>query len=159
HRGDRLLHLDFQSGADPALPSRTLRYNVLLYEQNGLPVESRVVLLRRQADRSDLTGQVSYVTADGRPILDFRFEGVRLWQRAAEEFLSGGLGFAPVAPLGALPEGANETEAIAAIVNRLSERIRQEAPKPEAGKLLTASYILTGLRVPQNVVTQLFARV
>src|SRR5262249_52862171 len=52
----------------------------------------------------------------------------------------------------------NETEAIAAIVNRLSERIRQEAPKPEAGKLLTASYILTGLRVPQNVVTQLFAR-
>src|SRR5207253_7203077 len=101
---DRLLHLDFQTGADAALPRRTLRYNVLLYEQFGLPVESFIILLRRRADRSDLTGHVQYAGADGSPILDFRFTVVRVWQRPCEEFLNGGLGLAPLATLGALPE-------------------------------------------------------
>jgi predicted transposase YdaD len=155
-RDDRLLHLDFQTGADATLPRRTLRYTVLLHEQFGLPVESFIVLLRRQADRSDLTGQVRYAAADGRPILEFRFELLRVWQRPAEEFLGGGLGLTPLATLGALPEGADETEAIAAVINRLAERITREAPRPEAVKLLTDAYILTGLRIPSNVATQLF---
>src|SRR5262245_25252402 len=58
--GDTLLHVDFQSGPDPALPGRVLRYNALLYEQYELPVHSMVVLLRPRADRSDLTGDVRY---------------------------------------------------------------------------------------------------
>jgi hypothetical protein len=58
--GDVLVHLDFQSGPDPDLPRRLLLYNVLLHDRYRLPVHSLVVLLRPRANRSDLTGQVSY---------------------------------------------------------------------------------------------------
>ncbi len=42
------------------------------------------------------------------------------------------------------------------IVNRMEQRITQEVPRPEAARLLTASYILTGLRVPSALVDHLF---
>src|SRR5438270_180394 len=45
HCGDSLLHLDFQSGPDPALQPRVLLYNALLHREYGLPVHSLIVLL------------------------------------------------------------------------------------------------------------------
>jgi predicted transposase YdaD len=155
-RDDRLFHLDTQTGPDADLPRRILRYNVLLHERFNLPVESFVVLLRRRADRGDLTGRVHYENAEGRPILDFQFEVLRLWERPCAEFLSGGLGIVPLATLGALPVDTAEETALEAVVNRLTQRIMEEAPRPEAARLLTASYILTGLRVPPAIVDHLF---
>ncbi len=155
-RDDRLFHLDAQTGPDPELPRRVLRYNVLLHERFGLPVESFVVLLRRRADRGDLTGRVHYEDADGRTILDFRFEVLRLWERPCADFLSGGLGMVPLATLGALPGDTAEETALEAVVNRMTQRITDEAPRPEAARLLTASYILTGLRVPPDILQHLF---
>lgn len=38
--GASLMHLDFQSGPDSALPCRVLLYNVLLFDAYGLPVHS-----------------------------------------------------------------------------------------------------------------------
>jgi len=155
-RTDRLLHVDFQTGPDPALPRRMLLYNALLHERFERPVEGFAVLLRRRADRSDLTGEVRYTAADGNLVLHFRFTVLRVWQRPCTEFLSGGLGLVPLAVLGELPAGAEEETALAAVVRQLEERITREAPRPEAVKLLTASYILTGLRVPRTIANDLF---
>src|SRR5262245_48667876 len=59
--GDRgLIHIDFQSGPDAALPRRLLLYNALLHEAYGLPVHTAVVLLRPQAGGASLRGTVSY---------------------------------------------------------------------------------------------------
>jgi hypothetical protein len=156
HLGERLLHLDFQSGQDARLPSRVLRYNVLLYDQYGLPVESTVVLLCRKADRRDLTGEVGYAAADGRPVLNFRFEVLRLWQRPAEGLLSGGVGLVPLAVLGALPEGGDEADALRGVIERVVQRLTSELPQPQARQLVTAAYYLTGLRVPRNEATRMF---
>jgi predicted transposase YdaD len=155
--GDRgLLHLDFQSGPDPALARRLLLYNVLLHEAYGLPVHTAVVLLRPQAGGAGLRGTVSYQMVPRRGRLAFRFEVVRLWQRPVEELLVGGLGLVPLAPLGRLPAGERAPAGLTSVVERLVERVTREATPADAAGLLSAAYILVGLRLPKAQGTELF---
>ena len=155
--GDRgILHLDFQSGPDPALPRRMLLYNALLHEAYGVPVHTAVVLLRPAAARAGLRGAVGYRMVPRRGRLDFRFELIRLWQRPAEELLAGGLGVVPLAALGKLPAGVRATAGLAGVVERLVDRVIREAAPDEAAGLLSAAFILIGLRVPRPVGTELF---
>src|SRR5438270_606185 len=155
--GDRgIFHLDFQSGPDPALPRRMLLYNALLHEAYGLPVHTAVVLLRPAAARAGLRGAVSYRMVPRRGRLDFRFEIIRLWQRPAEELLTGGLGMVPLATLGKLPAGVRPPAALAGVVERLVERVVREAGPGEGPELLIATLILTGLRVPKPKLAELF---
>jgi predicted transposase YdaD len=154
--GDDLLHLDLQSGPDPNLPRRVLLYNVLLHERYGLPVHSVVVLLRPRADRSDLTGEVSYQARPGRGGLNFRCEVVRVWQQPVETLLAGGPGIIPLAPLGRLPDGVSAEEALPGVIERLAQRVVQVATPEEVGTLLTAAFVLTGMRLSRELVIRLF---
>jgi predicted transposase YdaD len=149
--GDRgLLHLDFQSGPDAALPRRLLLYNALLHEAYALPVHTAVVLLRSGTGHAKLRGTVGYQLVPRRGRMAFRFEVVRLWLRPAEELLAGGLGVVPLASLGQLPGGARPPKGLAGVVERLVERITREAPSNVAPELLTAAVILAGLRVKKR---------
>jgi predicted transposase YdaD len=150
-----IVHIDFQSGPDPALPRRMLLYNALLHEAYAVPVHTVVVLLRPKAG-AGLRGTVNYQLVPRRGRLAFRFEVVRVWQRPAEEWLTGELGLVPLAPLGRLPAGTRPATELRGVVDRLLDRIRHEAPPSEVAAYEAASYILTGLRVPQSVVTDLF---
>jgi predicted transposase YdaD len=154
--GDTLLHLDFQTGPDPELPRRILLYNGLLHHRYGVPVHSLVVLLRPKADRSDLTDRLTYEAWPGRGGMDFRFEVVRVWQHPMEAFLTGPLGTLPLAPLGQVPEGTSLDQALPGTINRLVERIEREVPRQETPDLLTAAFVLTGMRVARDRLLQLF---
>jgi predicted transposase YdaD len=156
HMGDALLHLDFQSGPDSALPRRVLLYNVLLYDGYQLPVHSVVILLRPRADRKDLTDTVNYAARPGRGGLDFRFEIIRLWQVPAEQLLASGLGTLPLAVLGQMPEGRSVEEALPEVIARLVQRIEAEASAEQAPILLTSSFVLMGLRLSRERALELF---
>jgi hypothetical protein len=58
--------------------------------------------------------------------------------------------------LGALPEGVPLTNALAQVAQRLIERLEREAPPERVRKLLTAAFLLTGLRVKRDVARQVF---
>ncbi len=148
--------LDFQSGRDPGLSRRVLVYNVPLHQRVRLPVHSVAVLLRRAADDSGLDGTVRYEAQPGRGGLDFRFEVVRLWEKPADELLRGAVGILPLAPLGALPEGVTPAEALPGVIQRIVERLVSEATPAAAAKLLTAAYVLTGMRVSDDEAKQIF---
>ncbi|HEY1377268.1 MAG TPA: hypothetical protein VGF55_10765 [Gemmataceae bacterium] len=155
--GDRgVLHLDFQTGPDPGLPRRMLLYNALLHEAYGVPVHTAVVLLRPRAGGGGMRGTVSYQLVPRRGRLAFRFEVVRVWQRPAEELLTGGLGLVPLAPLGRLPARVRPPAGLQGVVDRLVDRVKLEARANEAPELLTAAEILVGLRVPREQGVQLF---
>src|SRR5579875_1882717 len=130
--------------------------NVLLHDGYGLPVHSVVILLRPRADRGDLTGTLSYKARPGRGYLDFVFEVIRLWQVPVERLLSSGLGTLPLAVLGQMPAGRTVDEVLPEVVPRLVERIDAEAQPGQGPILLTASFVLTGLRVSQQRVIELF---
>lgn len=154
--GDWLLHLDFQSGPDPDLPRRILLYNALLHERYGLPVHSVVILLRPRADRGDLNGTVRYAVRPERGRMDFAFEVVRLWQVPVERLLASGLGTLPLTPLGQMPEGRTLDEVLPEIVARLVQRIETETEAEQERVLLTATYVLMGLRVSYERAIELF---
>lgn len=93
----------------------------------------------------------------GRGKLEFGFEVIRLWEIPADQLLRSSLATAPLAVLGKLPETLGLTDGLAAVVWQLAERLEREAVGKQADRLLTAAYILTGLRLKAlDVVRRLF---
>src|SRR5262245_25683456 len=146
-----VVHIDFQSSADAGKGADVLVYNTLLYRQYCVPVHSILVLLRPQAAHSDVNGTIAYASRPGRGRMNFGFEVVRLWERPAEDLLSGALGTAPLAVLGALPEGMDLVAGLTGVAQRLIHRLEQEASPEQTKRLLTAAFVLTGLRVKRSV--------
>jgi predicted transposase YdaD len=145
-----LLHLELQAGYEVDLDRRVLKYNVLAYDRHRLPVDSILVLLRREADGPHVTGQVQYQSARRRSSLTFSYDLIRIWQQPVDSILSGGLGTLPLAPLADVPRAQ-----LPRVIRRLDERLTNEASPAEAAKLWTSTYILMGLRYPPDRVSQL----
>jgi predicted transposase YdaD len=145
-----LVHLEFQASYDPDLSDRLLRYNVLLNGRHGIPVRSVVVLLRPEADGSAMTGIVSHVLPEGERYLEFRYTIVRVWQKAVESVLKGGLGTLPLAPLAKV-----ERKELPSVIDRMKERITSEATIQESSTLWVATYLLMGLRFSLETASQM----
>lgn len=151
-----ILHLDFQASAAATKHADILVYNALLYRHCLVPVHSIIILLRSQAVHFNLDGLVRYASRPARGSMNFSYEVVRLWEWPAEQLLAGGLGTVPLAPLGQLPTDVSLEDGLAAIVQRVVNRITTELPLEKAKHLITAAYLLTGLRVHRNTARDLF---
>jgi hypothetical protein len=151
-----VMHLDFQSSANATKHLDVLVYNALLHRHYRVPVHSILVLLRPQAAHSNTDGTVRYQARPQRGKMDFGYEVVRLWEIPAKALLAGSWGALPLVPLGKLPEGVPLTEGLDEVVQHMIERLRQDAPKDQFRGMVTAAYLLTGLRVPRGVAEYLF---
>ena len=69
---------------------------------------------------------------------------------------TGGVGTLPLAPLCRMPGDAPLAEALPGIIQQIEQRLRRDASPEEARRLLTAAFVLTGLKVPRGVAIQLF---
>lgn len=91
--------------------------------------------------------------------LDFSFEVVRLWEIPVDRILKHGLGVLPLAPLAKLPDKGTLNRELSRVIESVIDRIVHEAADEEARTLLTATYILTGMRLPKGEALQLFSKV
>jgi hypothetical protein len=148
-----VLHTELQAGYDSDLPSRLRRYNVALVDREGVYVRSIALLLRREANASNLTGELS-VTDDVLGVsLYFRYDVIRLWELPFEAFLNGP---ASLLPLGMLTDEAAGN--LQANGQRVIEQIRHQ--QPDAGKqrnILTGLFFLAGMRYNESDVNQLLS--
>jgi hypothetical protein len=151
-----VVHIDAQAGPDADKHRDLLAYNALLHRQYGVPVHSILLLLRREAQHGNQTGTISYAARPGQSKMDFGYEIVRLWERPAEELLASGLATLPLAALGRLPEGMSLEEGMRHVLNELVQRLRSEAAPGAFERLLTATFVLTGLRLDRNQARALF---
>ena len=147
---DWLLAVDFQAGHDSVakLPDLLL-YNSAMFKRHGLCVRSLLVLLHRGADSPQLTGLYERGFA-GEPFdVALRYRCLRVWQVPAEQWLSGGLGLLPLAPLGDIRPGD-----LPAIIAQMKKRL---APTPARLKaeLWSAAYILMGVRYERALIQRL----
>jgi hypothetical protein len=85
----------------------------------------------------------------------FTFEVVRLWQRPIESILAGGLVTLPLAPLCQFPPGTTLDEALPGVIRQIEERLTREASSEDAAKLLTSAFVLTGMRVTRETLSQI----
>jgi predicted transposase YdaD len=148
--------LNFQASRDVNLPGRLLLYNALLHHRIGAPVHSIVILLRPEAVAPALTGRLRFQALPRRGAVDFRYEVVRLWERPAQRLLAGGPGTLPLAVLGQLPEDRSVEDGLAGVVAGIDRRLRRQADAAEVRRLLTASFVLSGLRIPKDIGRNLF---
>ncbi len=153
---EEIIQLDFQSSAAAWKHADLMVYNALVFAHYHAPVHTIVLLLRPEAAHSHLNGIIDYAPRPGRGSMHFSYEVVRLWQRPAEELLAGDLGVVPLAVLGRLPEGVSLEDGLAAVAQRVVDRLTREAPPDRPKKLLTDAFLLTGLRVRRDVAARIF---
>lgn len=148
-RGDLLVNLEAESGHAGDAPDKALFYSSLLRRRHGLPVRSVVLLMRPEANATDVTGRLELREnpEDGEPYLVFRYHVVRVWQQPLETILSGPVGLLPLAPL--TDEAAGGLQAT---VERVVARPEAETPPGVAGKMVEAAFILMGLRYTVEVI-------
>ncbi len=149
-----LLHVEFVVGHNARLDRLTLLYNVLLAARHELPVHSIVVLLRKEADRSSITGTYRRQGADGQIDLEFHYTVVRVWELSANVLLTGGVGVLPLAPLARVTQ-----EAAPDIVRRMEERFEEELSREDVKEFWAATNILLGLRYSPTFIEGLLRRV
>jgi predicted transposase YdaD len=147
-------HLELQSSHDRTMPIRLLQYHSLLLRRHDLPVESTVILLRRQADGPELTGRFEQRSPRGRLTVTFEYEVVRLWERPVDELLTGSLGLVPLAPL-----AQYELAMLPDVIARIDERLERDAPASTRGDLWANIRILMGLRYDRDQVNHVLRRV
>ncbi len=151
-----IIHLDFQASSSRTKHADILVYNALLYRQYLVPVHSIVILLRPQAAHANLKGTVAYAPRPGKGKMDYGYEVIRLWKRPVAAMLAGDVATLPLAVLGKMPAGVKLKTGMAGVVQQVIERLLEKAPKDQVRRLLTAAYVLTGLRVPRQVARDLF---
>jgi hypothetical protein len=131
---EEIIQLDFQSSAAAWKHADLLVHHALLFAHYRVPLHTAVILLRPEAGHSNLSGTIGYAPRPGRGRMDFTYEVVRRWQRPAEELLAADLGVAPLALLGRLPEGLSLEDGLAAVAQRVAERLalkEAKVPGPE----------------------------
>ena len=153
---EHVIHVDFQSSANAWKHADILTYNALIHTEYHVPVHSLVILLRPQASHSNLNGLVSYSTARGRGSMNFVYEVVRLWEFPAETLLKGAIGALPFAVLGALPGNVPLLDGLTSVVQQIIERVEKELTADQIRKLLTAAFLLSGMRVTREIARQAF---
>jgi predicted transposase YdaD len=163
-RADKVLRVQETSGAECLLnieaegshaadiPDRLLHYSILLRHRHAVPVRSVVILLRRSANASLVTGTLEVRRRpDEPPYLTFAYEVVRLWTQPLAPLLAGPLGLLPLAPL------TDEAQAdLPGVVQHIVGRLRTETTREQAGKMETATLILMGMLYEDAFVEQLF---
>jgi hypothetical protein len=146
-----LLHLEFVSGHDAAtLPGLLHLRSTLLEHRHELGVRCVAVLLRPGADSPALTGELSRSFPGDPPYLVFRYQVIRVWQLPPEQFLAGGVGLLPLAPISAVTEPE-----LPGIIQQMKERLQRRPAARVAPSLWAATYILLGLRYSGALAGQL----
>ena len=149
-----IIDLDFQSGPDLDLPARLHLYNAALHLKFRVPVRSMVVLLRPKADSANLNGKLSY--HHGKQQVLFHYDVIRMWKKPVEEFLTGGLNLLPLATLCKLPKGKPVAASLRELIQEVDRRLAQHPEHAKAVRLMTAAFILTGLRVAKESLAEIF---
>jgi hypothetical protein len=151
---EQIVDVNFQAGPDPRVDARLLLYNAAYHHHHPVPVRSVLVLLRPAADLSRLTGRLAFQAGAGG--VEFHYEVIRLWRRALGPFLTGGLRLLPLAPLCELPADVPLEQALREVVHQIDRRLVLEAPYPQAVKLMTATFVLAGMRVGRQALGEVF---
>jgi predicted transposase YdaD len=147
-----LVHLEPQSSYEVGLPGRVHTYNTLAHQRHGLLVRSVVLLLRKEAGGRAINGLYRLkFPNEKQPYLEFRYRVLKVWELPVAAVVAGGLGTLPLALL-----SDDATSRMEDVVHQVQQRVVHEAEKPEADVLLSAAYVLTGLRYSRAVANTLF---
>lgn len=145
------IHLEMETSGRLGFPERLLRYNVAARAVVNLPVHSVLVLLRPEANATDLSGTLEVPGADGAPYLTFLYTVMRVWEQSVAALLATP-GTAPLALL--TNEAATNLPSAFA---QFRERLKAGAvPSNVERSLVGSTFVLCGLRYTPDQVEALY---
>jgi hypothetical protein len=151
-----VVHIDAQAGPDADKHRDVLVYNALLHRQYRVPVHSILLLLRRQAQLAIQTGAIQYASRPQRGKMDFAYEIVPLWEKPVEVLLASGITTLPLAILCRYPEGMSLEDGMRWVLTQIVERLQREGTPELVQRLITATFVLGGLRLNRSDVLAIF---
>jgi predicted transposase YdaD len=110
-------------------------------------VRSLLVILHPGADSPQATGYYERGFAHEPFDVALRYRALRVWQVPARQWLTGGLGLVPLAPLGEV-----SPRQLPQMIAQMKRRLDRETTPRLARDLWSATYILMGLRYEQALV-------
>ncbi len=137
-----ILHLEFQTKPDPAIPFRMLDYWTRAKRKFPHHYLKQIVIYLTPRDTA-----VVYQNYYQEERTRHEFDIVRLWEREASALLDNP-GTLPFAVLG---RSGNREETLQAVVNRIEKLDNQRARR----ELAAASYVLAGLVLRDNVIRRI----
>ncbi|NJM28512.1 MAG: Rpn family recombination-promoting nuclease/putative transposase [Pseudanabaena sp. RU_4_16] len=138
-----VLHLEFQTVPDPAMAFRMLDYRLRVYRR--FPTKQmRQVVIYLLPSTSDLVYQSSFDI----PGTSHRYEVIRLWERASEEFQQLP-GLLPFAALGKTKDREGTLRQVAKQIEALGDRRLQS-------NVTASSAILAGLVLDRGIIQRIF---
>jgi len=147
-----LMHFEAFASWDSTLHPRAMSYNGLHHRRRLIPVQTVLVILRREADHPSLTGEYRVVPpVNGGRAHVLEYDVIRTWELDLEEVLRGSLATLPLAPL---TDAARVR--IPEVMQRMDSRFIAEASPEERKDLWTDTFVLLGLRYSREIVAQLF---
>lgn len=149
-----IVDVNFQSSADAHADARLHLSNAAYHHHYHVPVRTILILLRPAAAHSRLTGRLDYTAGQSR--VEFQDEIVRMWEQPVAPFLTGGLALLPLAPLCELPPNVTLEQALRDVVHQIDQRLFATAPYERAVQLMTAAFVLTGLRAQRPYLDDIF---
>ncbi|NET38764.1 MAG: Rpn family recombination-promoting nuclease/putative transposase [Cyanothece sp. SIO1E1] len=140
-----VLHLEFQSQPDPAIPFRMLDYRVRAYRRfPGKPMRQIVIYL--QQSQSALVRQTTFELENTH----HQFEVLRLWQQPMEAFLEAP-GLLPFAVL-------SQTDDREAALQQVAEQIELISESRVQSNVAAATAILSGLVLEKGLIQRILRR-
>ncbi len=142
---DTILHLEFQSRPDPAIPFRMADYRLRTYRKFPNKAMRQVVIYLKPS-QSPLVYQDAFEIPNTR----HTFEIIRIWEQPVELFLSmpGLLPFAVLA----------KSEDSAANLRQAALRIEQISDRRQQGTVAASAYVLAGLLLEEALIQQILGQ-
>ena len=148
-----LVHHEFQTTDDPAMPRRMASYIGRSIEQHGRPVYAHVLYLRPNTGRRD---PGCYIQEHPDYPVAIRYKVIRLSQLAGQAVLDSGLvGLLPFAPLMQPPAGQTEATWLAECIARAAVL---PLAQPDKADCLAGLAILSGLAYNPQTITAIISK-
>ena len=150
-----ILHFELEGNGRLGIPKELLRYNVLTAHPHDIPVLSLLILLRRSALASDMTGTYIRRDSGGSPIVVFNYHIEKVWERSVDFWLRSGAGLAPLAML------TDEAEAgLDNALGRLWKSLQNAGIERKlVHDVFGSSFILCGMRYGNERLLETFVRI
>jgi predicted transposase YdaD len=145
-----LMQVELQASHSLELVGRLHLYSAALTDRHRLPVRTVVLLLRPEANASNLRGLWEQRFPGEEAYLTFRYDLIRVWTQPLQGLLQGPLGLLPLAGLTDEAQGQIET-----VVAAMVQRVRREAPTDRTTTIETALFTLLGLRQNADLIARL----
>ncbi len=137
-----ILHTEFQTVGDEAMPFRMADYYLRLKRKFPKQIIQQVVIYLKRTN-SNLVRQDTYVT----PVMTHQFRIIRLWEEPVEVFLS----TPGLLPYAVLSQASDKENVLTQVVNQLEQIVDPR----EQSNLVAATSILAGLELEEQTIRQL----